>query len=289
MTFSFCLNKNEMLILCGLSLLYQGLDLKQQGKLIQDRNHLVAIVGKNLENSKALGAADFQRLTASITNPDSQSSSTSGRTVENTADRPSQQEKPSRVTSATIANLSLESRHRGRMSTDSPRSESGTCNREHRSSTPLTLAVSNAQAGKISKLPNLDYFSLNTTSTSSQSPVSSAYSDPKTTTEPREWEVNLGSLEDRGIYDAIYGPTTASLSAGAACLNDGAWNFDSWEYTTALTGDLNMMTTNGAFSYSGETPGSVEELEVTEVGGHDSFLLGVGDKYPLDISSALNL
>jgi hypothetical protein len=73
MSFSFCLNKNEMLTLCGLSLLYQGLDLKQEGKLMQDGQRLVRIVIRYLEKADAPGAADFKRLALSMINADSQS------------------------------------------------------------------------------------------------------------------------------------------------------------------------------------------------------------------------
>ena len=66
MSFSFCLNRNEMLTLCGLSVLYQGLDLKQEGKLMKDGQRLVYWVVKYLENVNAPGALDFRRLAASM-------------------------------------------------------------------------------------------------------------------------------------------------------------------------------------------------------------------------------
>lgn len=71
MSFSFCLNKNELTTLCALSLLYQGLDLKQEGKLMKDSQRLVSWVVKHLEDAKAPGALDFRRLAASMTSCDS--------------------------------------------------------------------------------------------------------------------------------------------------------------------------------------------------------------------------
>lgn len=53
-----------MLTLCGLSILYQGLDLKQEGKLMQESQRLVVTVIKFLEKVKAPGAGDFRRLAA---------------------------------------------------------------------------------------------------------------------------------------------------------------------------------------------------------------------------------
>ena len=66
MSFSFCVNKNEMLTLCGLSLLYQGLDLKKEGKLLKDGQRLVSAVENYLDAFKAPGAADFRKLVSSL-------------------------------------------------------------------------------------------------------------------------------------------------------------------------------------------------------------------------------
>lgn len=73
MTFSFCLNKNAVLSLCGLSLLYQSFDLKRESKLMEDSQRLVKIVIKFLEKSSAPGAADFRKLASSMINLDNQS------------------------------------------------------------------------------------------------------------------------------------------------------------------------------------------------------------------------
>lgn len=59
-----------MLTLCGLSLLYQGLDLKQEGKLMKDGQRLICWVVKYLENANAPGALDFRRLAASMIMPE---------------------------------------------------------------------------------------------------------------------------------------------------------------------------------------------------------------------------
>lgn len=72
MTFSFCLNRSTLLTLCGFSLLYQGLDLKQQGKLMQDNQRLVNIIIRLLEKSNASGASDFKNLASSLITLDSQ-------------------------------------------------------------------------------------------------------------------------------------------------------------------------------------------------------------------------
>ena len=66
MNFTFCLNKNELLLFSGFGLLYQGLDLKQEGKLIRDNQRLVCCVVEILERNLAPGAAPFKKLACSI-------------------------------------------------------------------------------------------------------------------------------------------------------------------------------------------------------------------------------
>ncbi|MCJ1250821.1 hypothetical protein MMC30_008049 [Trapelia coarctata] len=66
MNFTFCLNMNELLLLSGFGLLYQGLDLKQEGKLIRDNQRLVCSVIEILERNLAPGATAFKKLACSI-------------------------------------------------------------------------------------------------------------------------------------------------------------------------------------------------------------------------------
>ncbi|KAL8966265.1 MAG: hypothetical protein Q9197_006081 [Variospora fuerteventurae] len=66
MAFTFCLNKNELLLLSGFALLYQGMDLKRRGKLMQDNQRLVCSVIDILDRNTALGSAEFQKLACSM-------------------------------------------------------------------------------------------------------------------------------------------------------------------------------------------------------------------------------
>lgn len=353
MSFSFCLNKNEMLTLCGLSLLYHGLDLKQEGKLMQDGNRLVAVVIKFLTNAKAPGAADFKRLALSMINLDAQLKPGNSRPMDNAMAAPSnkptvatlshtksntsppshqkqlhsqvrrhtsatmsesdllsQQEKLRRVTLPHAVSQHMEARHYSRTSTDSTRSETTMGNREYRGSVPPMRAMMKPRASKAPKLPNLDYLSLSNTPAASQpqSPAqarssqavhvshgsmvpTSAYSGPKTTAEPTEWEVLLGSFDDRNLYDAIYGggPDSASVSAGAGSSNYGSWSPESWDYASAPMGDfLNPATSQSVLSLSDESLSSGEDLSTTELGVSgpqfdykDPFLTG-GTSHPVD-------
>jgi len=62
MSFSFCLNKSDILILCGMTLLYQTLDLKQDSKVLKDNEKLANAVVKIVIKAKAPGSYDFKRV-----------------------------------------------------------------------------------------------------------------------------------------------------------------------------------------------------------------------------------
>ena len=66
MCFSFCLNKNELLLLAGFGLLYQGLDLDRKGKLIQDSQRLLCSVIEILDRHAAPGAAEFKKVACTM-------------------------------------------------------------------------------------------------------------------------------------------------------------------------------------------------------------------------------
>jgi hypothetical protein len=66
MSFSFCLNRNEMLMLAGFGLLFQGFELNQEGKLIKDNQRLICSVVQYLNLGSAPGAAEFKKVSSSM-------------------------------------------------------------------------------------------------------------------------------------------------------------------------------------------------------------------------------
>jgi hypothetical protein len=62
MSFSFCLNRTDVLIVCGMTLLYQTLDLKHESKIVKDAERLVNSVLKGLVKTKAPGSYDLKRV-----------------------------------------------------------------------------------------------------------------------------------------------------------------------------------------------------------------------------------
>ncbi len=70
MCFSFCLNKADVLVLSGMTLLYQTLDLKQDSMMMKDGERLINAVIKITDRIKAPGCYDFKRVAAMLVTVD---------------------------------------------------------------------------------------------------------------------------------------------------------------------------------------------------------------------------
>jgi hypothetical protein len=68
MSFSFCLNKADLLTLCGMSLLYQTIELKQDGRLMREDERLVNAVLKMLCSGAAPGSLAFTKVARLLIN-----------------------------------------------------------------------------------------------------------------------------------------------------------------------------------------------------------------------------
>ncbi|KAI2638872.1 fungal-specific transcription factor domain-containing protein [Hypomontagnella submonticulosa] len=84
MSFSFCLNMTDVLVLCGTSLLYQSLELKHESKLMKDVERLINAVLKLLLKAKAPGTYDLKRVASMLITVDVPSQPTSMRTSPDT-------------------------------------------------------------------------------------------------------------------------------------------------------------------------------------------------------------
>lgn len=83
MSFTFCLNRNELLLLAGFGLLYQSVDLDRDGKLIRDSQRLVSSAMAILDRDAAPGAAEFRKIASSLMPDDGPSQSATASTVPN--------------------------------------------------------------------------------------------------------------------------------------------------------------------------------------------------------------
>ncbi|CAH0014330.1 unnamed protein product [Clonostachys rhizophaga] len=66
MNFSFCLNKTDLLITCGMTLLYQVIDLKPDSRIMREYERLINSVIKIVERPKAPGSWDFKRVAGKL-------------------------------------------------------------------------------------------------------------------------------------------------------------------------------------------------------------------------------
>lgn len=204
MSFSFCVNRNEVLTLCGLSLLYQGLDLKQEGKLMKDGQRLVGAVIKSLDKANAPGALDFRRLAASMI-PGESPSNVYSHSPDNKMQAPSQtkpisspsisrkqsiqqsplyykmncsdtellQPQKDRTRRGTLPNSTYKHSNISQSSIDSSSSESPMSRREYKPSvsqipTPMSVRSQGSSITSPKSRPNLDYLSLSDSPAPSQ-------------------------------------------------------------------------------------------------------------------------
>lgn len=66
MSFSFCLNKTNLLFLCGMTLLYQSLELKHDSMMMKDNEKLVNALLKTTGKTKAHSTYDFKRVASLV-------------------------------------------------------------------------------------------------------------------------------------------------------------------------------------------------------------------------------
>jgi len=201
----------------------------------------------------------------------------------------SQQEKLRRATIPNVAMHPADGAYRyGRSSLEAPRSESPRFKREYRTSPLQVAAMVTPSPNKNAKPPNLDYLSLSNTPVGSQpsSPSQTRTHNPQnhnsnfttpsytsqknTASGPSEWEVLLGSYDDRHLYDAIYGgshndPTPALSVPDNASSNIGSWSPESWDYAIGM-GDYNSNAgSHSVLSFSEDSLSSGDDLSSSDL------------------------
>lgn len=66
MSFSFCLNKADVLVLCAVTLLYESMDLKNESKLLKEVQRLVNAALKILGQIQAPGTYQLERVASTL-------------------------------------------------------------------------------------------------------------------------------------------------------------------------------------------------------------------------------
>lgn len=62
LSFSFCLNRDELLVLSGFGLLHQSLDLNAESKLMKDNQKTIGAIIGMLDKAKAASTSEFRRV-----------------------------------------------------------------------------------------------------------------------------------------------------------------------------------------------------------------------------------
>ena len=192
MSFSFCVNKYDLLALCGLTLLYQAANLKHDSKLNKEIQRLVSATIKSLNAAKAPGYIELARVASSlitleeglclppVTSPQQKSMaapaqrgrSSSKGSKKKAEGHVQQHDKSRRMTVPNIGNhepgFSLHQRQSfdGVTSTDSPATQHSTTI----SALQHGQAAAQRAASGSRSIPNLDYLSLGNTPSQTQPP-----------------------------------------------------------------------------------------------------------------------
>ncbi|KAI9734605.1 MAG: hypothetical protein M1834_002206 [Cirrosporium novae-zelandiae] len=309
MSFSFCLNKSELLMLSGFGLLYQGLELDMEGKLIKDNQRLVCSVIDILQRESAPGASEFKKMACALISVDrstkgpkgssprrlsngSVSSEPAGRSNDKSTRKQLQaiaarltaggksikqedHDRRSTVPKISTANLMPLARNNSVVSISSARSEPAIPVQQKRPIHPPRLSQSPIIH---TEMPNLDYYPLN-----DQSPLPSYPSTNYGKTVPAaDWEKLLGVLDGgtTNIYDGIYGgPSPEVISSFATPTTSFPTstyqdcNFDTWSPKHEFnSGQLYPPAAQSVLSFSDEslTSGG-EELSVNSSGSESGY------------------
>ncbi|KAF2181985.1 hypothetical protein K469DRAFT_588044 [Zopfia rhizophila CBS 207.26] len=297
LSFSFCLNRNEVLVQAGFGLLFQTLDLDRDGKLIKDCNRLICAVIEMLERGTAAGALEFRRVGCSmisipradqISPPAISRHNSEGSMgapmdtfratqkslkaiaarfspVVSKANRQDAKE-PRR---ATLPAISPSMGHHGNQSSTSlssirseppaARSEPTLSPLSHRAS--LSLYTKRRASNAIRQNPNIDYLSFGPDPLANY-PFGNN-SCGKTEVSPSDWERLLSSLDNgqTNIYDTIYGGPPADALLDCPPLSAGADTHLTWSPSVWNWGGYtDQAPPQSVLSFSDESLTSGEEF-----------------------------
>ncbi|KAL1593474.1 DNA-binding transcription factor cat8 [Nothophoma quercina] len=271
LSFSFCLNRNEVLVQAGFGLLFQTLNLAREGKLIKDCNRLVCMVMELLERGSAAGSNEFRRIGCSmITVPRAAAPTLSRHNSEGSMGAPMDTLRATQKTLKAIAarfspgamKAGRHDAHDGRRATlptlsphvgvhgnpsstslSSIRSEPHMARSEPTMSPPTNNRASFSMPNKRRPNPtsaahrNIDFLSFN------NDPLTNYSLGPttvKTEVSTSDWERLLGSLDggQTNIYDNIYGGPAAEalLDVGGprptTTDSSASWSPDAWNWNS---------------------------------------------------------
>ena len=273
MSFSFCLNKADVVVLCGMSLLYQCIELKKDSKLVKDNEKLVNSVIKINDRAKAPGSYDFKRVSGMLITlendvPPARSGADFAAPTQRASPPATLPRKPSmgRNPRASISetelalkqeNLREMAMHNVGQTHPSFENVKQEAHMHHPNRMSMSHVVKPRLSPSLSNPPS-NASSPTTAGMQPQQPVSQVSGNHHLypnggpmnqkvgSVSLSEWETLLGSLDggSLNVYDAIYGGQQISLdsnppSAGSVGPTYSPWSPDSWDLTNFNLGDLN--------------------------------------------------
>ncbi|EOD52295.1 putative transcriptional activator protein acu-15 protein [Neofusicoccum parvum UCRNP2] len=285
MSFAVCLNKHDMLVTAGFGLMFQGLELDQDSKLIKDNQKLLAAITGYLDRSPSPGTVAFRRVAKSVvsTNADQRppkpSPTPNNMPAPHDAFRSTQKHlkaiasrfSPNRQPDtshesrrATLPNLSTEriGQHSNQsgVSINSVRSEPHHARSEptmsplsHRASLGATPSIKIRRPSAGGSTLNLDYLSFGT---ESQSNTYSMNAHLKSETQsPSDWERLLSGLDNgqTNIYDSIYGGPPVDALGDVPPLSATSDANLAWSPSVWTVGPTDQQPPQSVLSFSDES------------------------------------
>ncbi|KAF2015057.1 transcriptional activator protein-like protein acu-15 [Aaosphaeria arxii CBS 175.79] len=315
LSFSFCLNRNEVLVQAGFGLLFQTLNLDRDGKLIKDCNRLVCSVIEMLERGSAAGSHEFRRVGCSMIsiprvempiptlsrhnseasmNAPLETFRATQKSLKAIAARFSPAARANRQESETSRRATLPAispgMHANPSSTSlsSIRSEPPVARSEPafsplsgRSSLSVHTKRRTSSTVRPSQNPNIDYLSFGPDPLANYH-FATNHHNGKPEVSSQDWERLLSSLDNgqTNIYDTIYGGQTADALLDCPPMSAGAeaslaWSPDVWSWD--MTGAA-APPPQSVLSFSDESLTSGEEFANCGAGDYGQSPTGSHDR-----------
>ncbi|KAL8707422.1 MAG: hypothetical protein Q9220_007541 [cf. Caloplaca sp. 1 TL-2023] len=298
MGFSLCLNKDELLILCGVALMYQGLDLNRKGKLMQDSQRLICSVIGILERNAAHGSAEFKTVACAMISipraPKVVQATKDGTQVRRKADANAAATQPknkqgrkqlqaiaSRFSTGNIRAVKAENNADRRATSPTFESKSVFLNSDHRNSVSSTISDPlQAQGSKqyaadfipaassTVDLPNLDYLSFGNDTNPTPTYPDVGGIPPFKEVNADEFTKLLGSPPLDVPFDNWFGPLDVhnQCITPSASMNHLDWGPGSWPVCADIS---NQATAQSNQSFTEEELTSGEELSIGDMNNED--------------------
>ncbi|KAF1962214.1 transcriptional activator protein-like protein acu-15 [Byssothecium circinans] len=310
LSFSFCLNRNEVLVQAGFGLLFQTLGLDQDGMLIKDCNRLSCAVMDMLDQGSAAGSQEYRRIgcsmiviprTGQMPSPPVLTRHNTGHSMSAPMDRFRATQKSLKAIAARFSPGAMKANlqdtrepRRATLATISP----SMGNHTNQSSTSLSSMRSEPSAGALSEPTlspmshrasmsvlhskrrasnimrqnsNIDYLSFGPDPLANY-PMHPSIGKPEVS--PADWERLLSSLDNgqTNIYDTIYGGQTADALLDCPPLSAGAETNLTWSPQTWNWNGYSEQAPppQSVLSFSDESLTSGEEFANSAVGEYGS-------------------